>query len=204
MKKTLSLLLALVLCLSLCACGSDIDSTSSDTPTESDVTIENEEVVEDEPTTYKVGDTVSSDIMEVKLISVSYTEEYNDYSFEDGSFVVVKFSLKNIGKNTLSFLTGINGGESKIPAFSLAVDYNDGYTFTLDDIETPSVDISYELFYSPEVFTDELKPLSDAVTYTVAIFVPNEVIDNTEAPLAIRYDLMNSADEVESAYFTIR
>lgn len=58
MKKTLSLLLALVLCLSLCSCGGATDS-----PETAAVTVP----TETEPPMYQIGDTVATDIVEFTL-----------------------------------------------------------------------------------------------------------------------------------------
>lgn len=50
----------------------------------------------------------------------------------------------------------------------------------------------------------DLKPLSEAVTYQVAICVPNEVIENNDAPLLININLLNEAGETVTAIYSIR
>lgn len=105
MKKTISLLLALVLCLSLCAC----DGGSS-------------------KETYHLGDTVSTDIFEFSLDEATFAyalnntkgenffapKEYdatndksNPYVADTGeTFIAVKYTVTNIGRTTTQLYKG--------------------------------------------------------------------------------------------------
>ena len=49
-----------------------------------------------------------------------------------------------------------------------------------------------------------MKPLSDEVTYQVAICVPNEVVDNTDASLLVKINLVNSDGEKVIAVYSVR
>ena len=79
MKKALCLLLALVLCLSLCACG-DGDSTSQSEGNETSA--QNAENTTPAETYYKIGDTVSTDIVEFSLdkaqLAIALSSVYDD------------------------------------------------------------------------------------------------------------------------------
>ena len=201
MKKALSLLLALVMCLSLCACGGDKTNETSNKASNETTTPPTEEVIQN-----KIGDAVSTDIVEVILTNVTYEARFNDVTPKDGySFVVIEFSMKNVGKNDLKHFPSVNGGSSVIPGSIVWVDYNDGYTFAFDDVvgkDGQNYDDS--CFDFPNTYISDLKPLSDAVAFKIAICVPNEVVENTAAPLAIKFNLMNAAGETEVASYTVR
>lgn len=187
MKKFLALLLSVLLCFSLCACSKGTDTQNTTNPTN------------------KIGDTAGTDAVEVKLNGVSYKDEYVTVTPQSGySFVVVNFSLKNVGKTDLSYFH-IPNGSTYIPGKIVSVDYNNGYTFMLDDVKGASGTVYSENdFYTNYPNLNELKPLGEGATYKVAICVPDEVIDNTEAPLLIKFFLVNSNRASEVVTYTIR
>ena len=195
MKKVLSLLLALVMCLSLCACGGDASGGGIGGGT----------------TTYKIYDTASTDAVEVKLKSVSYEDEYYIKGKSDAvpangyTFVVIEFSVKNIGKTDLDYFPLPSGNYTYIPGAIVCVDYNDGYTFWLDDVKGKN-GVTYDEndLYTNYPTLNELKPLGETATYKVAICVPYEVVDNTEAPLLIKFYLVKANGRSEVITYTIR
>lgn len=195
MKKFLALLLSGLLCFSLCACDKGNDTPNTTNPVQE---------------INKIGDTIGTDAVEVKLKEVSYkdeyvTDEYITVTPKSGySFVVVNFSLKNVGKTDLTYFH-IPNGSTYIPGKIVSVDYNDGYTFMLDDVTVESgVVYSETNFYTNYPTLDKLKPLGEGATYEVAICVPDEVIENTEAPLLIKFFLVNSNRASEVVTYTIR
>ncbi len=197
MKKFISLLLACVFCIALCSCGEEniVDEPIADEP------------IADVPTTYKIGEAASNDTAEVVLVDVSYKDEYSSFGTDDEhTFVVVTYTLKNVGKTTFGYFPIYpNDGvvkNTKRPAEILWVDYNDGYVFAAEDPGDP-YDVTY--FQSPrDADITNHAPLSKEAVYEVAIVVPDEVIENTEAPLNICFNVLNSAKQKETFTFSVR
>ncbi|MBQ9968757.1 MAG: hypothetical protein IJO88_08555 [Oscillospiraceae bacterium] len=201
MKKAIALILALLLCLSLVACsGNEQEERPATVPA---IDVE----VEETPVLYQIGDTVSTDIIELVLLDVAYTASYGICTPKDGnSFIVTTFSLKNIGKTDLGFFPAFNGSESICPDAIVGVDYDDGYIFYAGDVDGNDGQVYQDsVFVNPDGrYLSDLKPLSEAETFEVAICVPNQVVENTEAPLLIKFNLLNSADETMVAAYSLR
>lgn len=162
MKKLTALILAMVMLLSLTACvGGD--------------SLEPSTVI------YKIGDTVTTDIIEFTLNEFNF-ERY--YSNKDEKYAVVNCSLKNIGKTKIdnSTTVKVSNGSTVTYASSIEsimrINYNDGFLF----------DESTNIFGT----TWDLEPLSPAQTYEAAYSVPQEIIDNTSAPLILEVFLPNN------------
>ena len=187
MKKILAMLLTLTMFISITACGGN--SAPS----------------------LKIGDTYSTDAVELTLLDVSYQPEYSSFGSrivpEEGhSFVVINFSMKNIGKNELVRIPAANGNESPYPADLVCIDYNDGYTFMVDKV-TGKDGQTYgdDCFAMPfDVTLNDLKPLDKGREFEAAICVPNEVVENEEAPLLVKFNLIDSKNSLETAIFSAR
>ncbi|MBQ8782211.1 MAG: hypothetical protein IJZ57_00355 [Clostridia bacterium] len=158
MKKIIALLLVAIMSLSFVAC----DSGSK-----------NE---------YSVGDMVSTDCAQLTLQSCEFAETYNSIGMGDGKiFVILTFSIKNIGKTKLGYIKTIDGNKDSLMYSAIpCVDYNDGYLFSYDDMLG-----NLDLCSTDSVLSD-LEPLSDAVTVEVAIAVPTEVEEQENNPLVIK------------------
>lgn len=160
MKKIISMLLVGIMSVSLVACGGKNAV---------------KEINMNEP--IDVGN-VQFTLTEIG----EFEENYNinsdgslDGLREDGySFVLVYFTVKNIGKRELS---------SFMPA-TLTMNYADGYTFSADKM----------WYYSPDTYTSDLKeqgvyvnslqdfsPFDEATKCAAAFKVPNEIEDSEEA-----------------------
>ena len=204
MKRALSLILALMLCLSLCACGGS-QTPETTVPPAPETTVP--PTTEAHSVVYKIGDAISTDAMKVVLTDVSFTDVYKAYDpVDDGySFVVVKFSVQNIGKTELGFFP-IPGGSTITTGKMVAVNYDDGYIFGVSKVNCLNMGTCFEEhFIDPSRSTvRDLKPLSDAVELEVAIIVPDQVVENTEASLCIRFTLQNSNGDIEEIDYTIR
>ena len=167
MKKVLSVLLALILCLSLCACASNAKSEK----------------------VYEVGEMVSTDAAQVILNSYSFEDSYNSIKlgqngFDEGYFVILKFSIKNTGKTNLQNPVLPDRWSNGYFAEMVCMEYNDGYLFYCEPISNGIQNWSIENFYSPyNINISDIKPLSDAIDVETAIYVPKEVVDKTAAPL---------------------
>ena len=203
MKKYVALLLAVVCCMLFCACHNEAER--NETNEESAIT-EVTEPIETEPAVYQVGDTAGTDIAEVSLLDIAYADEYSGCDPGDGySFVVAAYSLKNIGKQDFGYFPsyphGNNQGLTNLPGEIMWVDYNDGFVFAIGDVGR--YDIS--CFQSPcDAKLEDFKPLSEETIMVVAVCVPNEVVDNTEAPLHICFNLEDSSGKVETVTFAAR
>ena len=202
MKKKLVLLLATLMCISLCACGRS-ESSTNEVSVENTTKTDEKEITENE-----IGDTVSTDVAEVVLLNVSYEDTYGIVTPKEGySFVVVDFSLKNIGKTNLAPFPTQGQGKSYVLGDIVSVDYNNGYTFFVDNVEGKDGSTYNESSMkktSDDLLISDLKPLSDAATAQAAICVPNEVVENTNTPLLIKINLLNSEGEKVTAVYSIR
>lgn len=189
MKKMCILILSVVMGISLCACGK--------TTTAEKGIVSNE-----------IGDAVSTDAAELVLLNVSYEDTFGSVTPKEGySFVVVDYTLKNIGKTDFGYFLTATGGRSMCMESIVSIDYNDGYIFYVDDVEGAdgkNYDKNYMYQMSDYLYIRDLKPLSDAVTVQAAICVPNEVIENTDAPLLIKFNLLNANEEDVTAVYSIR
>ena len=191
MKKAVSLILALILLLSLCACGEKKPS----------------EATEPEETLYAVGDTVSSDSAELVLTSYEVSETYGSSVAEsDGIFIIVDFTLKNIGKSDLGFVFNkASGTESKYFRVIPTIDYNDGYLFTCGDVRLGGSVCDWSCFTDSDVeFISDLKPQGKTATAQVAIYVPREIVENEEAPLLIKMSIPSASGENGTETFTYK
>ena len=99
-------------------------------------------------------------------------------------YLSVKFTLKNVGKTLIEPLRNEN---ELIGYGSIAVVYDDGYTFESDT-----------------ALMTELEVLGDAFCEGRLIELPNEVMTNDEKPLYIKMTLPNSSGEVEEFMITAR
>ena len=176
MKKTISLLLTLVMCLFLCACNSDSESEN----------------------VYEIGEMVSTDAAQLILNSYSFENSYRSIKlgqdgFDEGYFIVLKFTIKNIGKTNLQDPVLPDRWSNGYFAEMVCVDYNDGFLFYCEPISDGTQEWSIKSFYAPyDINIHDIKPLSDAIDVETAIYVPKEVVDNTDAPLFAKIALPDS------------
>lgn len=205
MKKTISLLLALVICLSLCACG---DNEKKEEPaTENTVIMETTtEAVAEESEELSLGDKVADEYFEVSITRAEFCQTLNadpkhegfmlplaeadrgsvstSLSANEGEvYLSYSFEYKYIGKAEQTFGT----------CFITMVQYNNDYNFFKN---------YYNVRHSTvwEVLSaDNLPPLSltsasktykplDPTVYEVRGFIslPKEIAENTDAPLLIK------------------
>jgi hypothetical protein len=184
MKKFSPVVFILVLCLSLCSCAENSGKR-----------------------TYKIYDTAGTDAVEIKLNNVSFEKEhYVSYqnttvSAQSGhTFVIIDFSLKNIGKEKLGYFRTVYKDYTYLPSSIVSIDYNDGYTYVVDETADS---YNFSLCYDYPTL-DMLEPLGSAEMYTTVISVPDEVVENTDASLFINFHLDNSKGRTEIVTYTIR
>jgi len=212
MKKLMALVLAMIMLVSFAGCGGNnevAEEGKAEAPEQED------EVQEETKTFYEMGNPAGTDAVEVVLESYDVSPVYALNIYEDlipkegYSFVVVNYSIKNVGKTDLGFFPCADGKNESICAETIvSVDYNDGYIFYVDEVELFNGKTYGRDFFvggeNEDVYLDDIKPLSPAVSYEVAICVPNEVIENTDAPLLIKFNLLNSNNEKVVVSYKIR
>ena len=157
MKKILAFLLIAAMCFSFAACG-------------------------ESKTDYSVGSMASTDCAELMLTSCEFSEKYNSIVADEGKvFVVLNFSIKNIGKTEFDYINTVDGKKVSLLFSAIpCVDYNNGYLYSYDD------KLGNVKLCSTDMTLADLEPLSDAFSVQVAISVPAEVEENTDNPLVIK------------------
>lgn len=200
MKKTISLLMALVLCLSLCACGGESNTSSADnTPTAQELSI---------------GDIITTDIIEFSLTRVEFADQLKHTTFSTGqqpdteymlptteyqsnktfvadegyTFLSYSYSLKYTGKEEIEVET----------AMGISADYNNGYTF-----EVWSDAYMWSNYISIDGDT-KLKPLDPPGEGRGCMKVPEEVSTNSTVPLKINISIPNGDGSTTDAVYIIR
>lgn len=219
MKKTIALLLALVLSLSLCACGG-----SNDAPKATEAPMEATESNE-----LKIGDAFGTDNVECVIKEYKWltSEEFKEHStrisgdaiqlstdvvfpgykvwgtvgmvesnLSDYSFLCVTYSLQNVGKEGVEGTTESAGfaGMFVAPYGTIEVIYDDGYTFDFGDGDLGK--------YSG--FTTPLRVLGDPIEEVMIINLPNQVFKNDDKPLKLKITLPSSNGQVEEFIVSIR
>ena len=232
MKKTITLVLALILCLSLCACGG-----SKDTPKATEAPVETPE-----STDLKIGDAFGTDSVECVIQEITWytSEEFTSNSDNNDRFVTVDGKMAIIQGDHWSLDTeklfpgyhawGISGmTKEKVSEYSfLCVKH------TLQNIGKESIDCGMESdgfmgmisvpYGTMEViyddgytfnfgsdgfgkyvgFTTPLAVLGDPVNEVMIINLPNKVLENGDKPLKLKVMLPSSNGEIEEFIVSIR
>lgn len=215
MKKTISLLLALVLCLSLCACGGGNNAPET---TEAPTT-ETPGVTE-----YAIGEAFGTDSVECVVTEVRWVTledvtshpaardvldtSYQHYTALDASdmfpgytfyglsgfsskstkypYLCVTFTLQNIGKEIVEASISSSGWDF-ITYGNIAILYDDGFTFE-----------------SAEGFITRLEVLGDAFCEGRIFELPSQVSENEDKALKVKITLPNSNGEAEEFIVSVR
>lgn len=118
-------------------------------------------------------------------------------SASDNSFLCVTYSLQNIGKEGIGpdmESADFMGMMNFVAYGTIAVIYDDGYTFDFGDNE----------FSKYAGFTTPLEVLSDPVKEVMIINLPNQVYENADKPLKLKVTLPSSNGEIEEFIVSIR
>lgn len=196
MKRTLSIILALVMCLTLAACGKE-NNLSESTEASQSITEKNEVPVETEENEeielYMNESTVIGDfeimITYVRFVSsYSLNKAYNQSNgtLYRGNFLQIDYSIKNVSKTT-----------KNLPMKCMTVDYDNGYIFEI-----------YKSYKGVSRYTtgtensEELAPLSNAVNCRAYFELPTEVNDSPKS-LCARIKV-SDGDGTAEAVFNMR
>ena len=114
----------------------------------------------------------------------------------DNSFLCVKYSLQNIGKEVVDCGMESDGfmGMISVPYGTIEVIYDDGYTFNFGDDD----------FGKYVGFTTTLTVLGDPVEEVMIINLPNQVLENADKPLMLKITLPTANGETEEFIVSVR
>lgn len=195
MKKTIALLLALVMCLSLCACGG-----GNDIPETTEALAEATQAPTTEPpveeTVYKLGDVIETDLFKIIPSFTGYAYELANWPDENymtpaGEFSGTSPYSASEGKTAMYGeiqIEYIGNEKSDVDLnISISVDYDNGYIFQGDDVDMGNcVSIDGDWKYSGHM---TFEPLSDATTRILryCVEVPEQVETNTDKSLVVTF-----------------
>lgn len=193
MKKTLSLILALVLCLGMFGCGNKSDGTpESSIPSTTAGTAPSTEPEAPQETTLYLNNAATLGNFEFNITYVRFVKSYttdlkSNYSAGDGSYYIqIDYTVKNVSKT-----------EQYVPLGCITADYNNGYIFepfkSYKNVSENSTGVEN---------TSAMAPLSDAVNCRTYIVVPEEVY-TSENPLCLRV-ILPFDEEKSEAVFNMR
>ena len=207
MKKLLGALLVAIMIAMVTACGAS-ENTESSAEKDVEATVESNSN-EDDSSYYSVGESASNDCVEITLNSVEFEssrlEAASTIIPEDGQkFVTIEFTIRNIGKTELGYFKKPGGNSKQIKDMPY-VDYNDGYTFMISDVDAADGKTYMTMmgfFFDPNEgnLTSDLKVLGEALVCTGSIVVPEEVVTNEDAPLLIGFNVPTENDEGQIVY----
>lgn len=114
----------------------------------------------------------------------------------DNSFLCVKYSLQNIGKEIVDCGMESDGfmGMISVPYGTIEVIYDDGYTFNFGDDD----------FGKYIGFTTTLTVLGEPMEEVMIINLPNQVLENADKPLMLKVTLPSTGGEVEEFIVSVR
>lgn len=209
MKKWIALLLAAMLCLSLCACGGGSPSEKKEyaigeafgtdsiectvteikwvTPEEFDSVSEITSSVNNGESVYRIK--TDSLFPECKN-SFGYTGCVKS-AISDKYFLLVAFSLQNIGKEKIESEIEWRDSFSGIvmPYGTFSVLYDEEYVFDCG---------------SDNGFTETLEVLGSAVNVVGGCTLPAQAYENTDKPMKIKVTLPNASGETEEFIISVR
>lgn len=205
MKRTLALLLALVMCLSLCACGggNDIPDApetieATQTPNTEATQTPNTEATEpsEDETIYQLGDTIETDLFKITPSFTGYAYELANWPDENYMTPAGKFSGASAysaseGKTAMYGEVQIEyiGNEKSDVSLnmSISVDYDNGYIFKGADVEMGNcVSVDSDWQYDGQM---TFEPLSNYNTRILryCVEVPEQVETNNDKSLLVTF-----------------
>lgn len=125
---------------------------------------------EQESEVLKIGDTASTDAAEFVLTSATVV---------DSNTIVVDFTIKNIGKEELGFVTYGDGVDSISIDYLVRINYKDGYIIPFDD----AIEIKDGKLYRGSPNLHDLEPLTPAGTYRATKVINDIEIDQASGML---------------------
>ena len=216
MKKTISLLLALVLCLSLCACGGESNTPETTEATQAPTT-EATEAPTEATNSVSVGEKLTGDNLEITVKSVEFADLLGkdnttrvferDVSWDnpgDGKvYAIIKFDYTNLAKQEVDMVRDVK----------ITVVYKDGYEFVSFDetkayiFEDDINGVFRQCCLDTGGYVMELSPLTNG-SFFIAIPVAEMVSTDTESPIQIKVDygknIKGGASISETVYIKVQ
>lgn len=197
MKKTLSLLLALLMCLSLCACGDGNDTPVTNAPADATQAPEPEATEPPaEEIVHKLGDVIETDLFKITPSFTGYAYELANWPDENfmtpaGQFSGTSPYSANDGKTAMYGEVQIEyiGNEKSDVSLnmSISVDYDNGYLFQGADVDMGNcVSIDGDWQYDGQM---NFEPLSNYNTRILryCVEVPEQVETNADKSLLVTF-----------------
>ena len=228
MKKTISILLTLVMCLSLCACGGSGEDSKATEATESGE--------------LKIGDAFGTDTVECVIQEIMWftSEEFTSNSDNNDRFVMVDGKTAIIQGDYWTLDTeklfpgyhawGISGmAKDKVSEYSfLCVKHtlqntgkeiidcemtSDGFAGMMY-VPYGTMEVIYDDGYTFNFgndsfgknvgFTSTLTGLGDPVNEVMVIHLPNKILEDSTKPLRLKVTLPNAGGETEEFLVSLR
>ena len=209
MKKTLLVLLAVLMCISLCACGGDNSTTNKEDAAQSsseEVTQPPEEVAQpteeevaqptEEKTIYKLGDVIETDLFKITPSFTGYAKKLanwpdKNYMTPAGTFSV---STPYAAEEEKTLMYGeiqieyVGNEKSNVQLkIDISVDYDNGYVFA-GRIGGNCISIDDDWEYDDEI---TFEPLSSKTSRIARYFakVPEQVELDTTKSLLVTFSV---------------
>ena len=203
MKKTIALILALVLCLSLCACGGGNgapETTEAGQVTEAVEVTQEPATEETEPPAeeviYKLGDVIETELFKITPGFTGYARELANWPDKDYMTPAGKFSGSSpysagaektamYGEVLIEYVG--NEKSNVMLNMNISADYDDGYIFGDAYVDMGyCVSVEGDWKYNGQMI---FEPLSSATTRILryCIEVPEQVEVNTDKPLLVTF-----------------
>ena len=198
MKKTISLILALVLCLSLCACGGGNDTPEvTEAPTETTEAPTTEATKPPaEETVYKLGDIIETELFKITPSFAGYSYELANWPDENFMTPAGKFSgtspySASEGKTSMYgeiHVEYIGNEKSDVKLkLNVSVDYDDGYIFEGADTHMGNcISINGDWAYDGNMTFEPLSSNNNRIV-RYCIEVPEQVEANAEKSLLVTF-----------------
>lgn len=198
MKKILSILILVLITFSVCACGNNENSGDGGKT----ITLNLNEPTE--------AGSLEYTIHEVKFAKSINYEIYDGYmgrsegkkTSEDNVIAIVRYSIKNIGKESISNYYFPEPGYTEYIAVGRFV-YGDGYTYEhgFYDGRRP---YAYRYNESPEsanyILKETLEPLTSLDNCITYLILPTHIVEDTSEKLFYVISLANIGDNITLRY----
>jgi len=201
MKKAFSLLLAALLCVGLCACGGEAPATeapANEAPVTEATAAPTTEATEPQPVIYNLGDVIETDLFRITPSFTGYAYKLSNWPDEnymtpagkesgDSPYNADEGKTEIYGEILIEYIG--NEKEDVTISWGISVNYDDGYIFEGDDVDSGYC-VSLNDSWKYDAYAT-FEPLSDATTRIVryCVEVPAQVEENKDKSLLVTFYL---------------